>query len=170
MDTFFEQIVRIKKTYKSTLAFVGIWGAAILLCYTAILFSGYIGTIFVLLIAGIIYGAFKLSGLLNVEYEYIVTNTSLDIDKIVNKSNRQRMMSLELPTASRLEKYNPALLNNIDSKKLVFACNKDDQNIYLLVCEKEGKGAQYLVFAPNEKMQSAIAQSLPKFISNSAFK
>lgn len=170
MDTFFEQLVRIKKTFKTTLAFVGIWGAAILLCYTAVLFSAYIGTIFILVIAGLIYGAFKLSGLLNVEYEYIVTNSSLDIDKIVNKSNRQRMMSLELPTASRLEKYNPSLLNNIDSKKMVFACDKDAENAYLLVCEKEGKGAQYLVFAPNEKMQSAIAQSLPKFVALSAFK
>ena len=142
---------------------------AFLLCFLAFLFSGFIGSIFIFVIAGIIFGAFRLSGLLNTEYEYIVTNTTLDIDKITNKSTRKRLLSVELPTASRLEKYNPALLTNIDPKKVVFACNKEDAS-YLLVCEKEGKGAQYLVFAPNEKMQSAMVKSLPKFIANSAFK
>jgi hypothetical protein len=170
MDTFFEQIVTIKKTTKTMLSFVGIWAAALLLVALAFLFSGYIGAIFIFVIAGIIYGAFKLSGRLNVEYEYIVTNTTLDVDKITNKSTRLRMLSVELPTASRVEKYNPALLNNIDLKKLVFACDQDSQDAYLLVCEKEGKGAQYLVFTPNEKMQSAIVKTMPKFVANSAFK
>lgn len=170
MDTFFEQIVRIKKTGKSIAAFVAIWLMALTVCGLAILFSAYLRTIFVFIIAGALYGAYVLSGKLNIEYEYIVTNTTLDVDKIVNKSSRQRMLSVELPTASRLEKFTPALLNNIDNKKLVVASNKDSQNAYFLVCEKEGSGASYLVFEPNEKMQSAIVKSLPKFVANSAFK
>ena len=169
MDTFFEQIIRIKKTGKTIAAFIGVWLLAFLLCFLAFLFSGIIGSIFIFVIAGIIFGAFRLSGLLNTEYEYIVTTTTLDLDKITNKSTRKRLLSVELPTASRLENYNPPLLTNIDLKKVVFACNNDDAS-YLLVCEKEGKGAQYLVFARNEKMQLAIVKSLPKFIANSAFK
>jgi hypothetical protein len=170
MDTFFEQIVRIKKTGKTIAAFIGIWLLALIVCGLAILFSGYLRSIFIFLIAGAIFGAFKLSGQLNIEYEYIVTNTSLDVDKIVNKSSRQRILSIEIPTVSRLEKYTPAIVNNIDAKKLVFACDKDAENAYLLVCDKEGKGAEYLIFAPNEKMQSAIVKSLPKFVALSAFK
>jgi hypothetical protein len=104
MDTFFEQIVRIKKTGKTIAAFIGIWLLALIVCGLAILFSGYLRSIFIFLIAGAIFGAFKLSGQLNIEYEYILTNTSLDIDKITNKSSRVRVLSLELPTVSRLEK------------------------------------------------------------------
>ena len=67
MDTFFEQIIAVKKTGKEIAALIGIWLAAVLLCFLLFLFSGYIGAFFILLIAGVIYGAFKLSGLLNVE-------------------------------------------------------------------------------------------------------
>ncbi len=170
MDTFFEQIVSIKKNGKLIAALIGIWLAALLLCFLVFLYSGYIGSIFILLMAGILYGAFKLSGMLNIEYEYIVTNGTFDIDKIVNKSSRKRLSSFELSTVSRLEKYSPNMLGNIDKKRLVFACSETSENAYLLVYEREGKSAEYIVFAPNEKMQGAIVKFLPKFIANSAFK
>lgn len=170
MDTFFEQIVAVKKNAKLIVALIGIWLLALLLCFLVFMYSGYIGSIFVLLMAGIIYGAYKLSGMLNIEYEYIVTNGTMDIDKIVNKSSRKRLSSFELSSVSRLEKFNMALLNNIDKKNLVIACNEKDDGAYLMVYEKEGKSAEYIVFSPNEKMQSAIIKFLPKFIANSAFK
>jgi len=169
MDTFFEQIVAIRKNGKSIACLIGIWLLALII--SALLFLTMIlGSLTLLVIAGVIYGAFKLSGFFNIEYEYIVTNGTFDVDKIVNKSSRKRMMSFELATVSRLEKFNAAQLNSIDSKKLLIACDTTAENTYLLVSEKEGKGAQYLVFSPNEKMQSAIVKFLPKFIANSAFK
>lgn len=169
MDTFFEQIVAIRKNGKSIACLIGIWLLALII--SALLFLTMIlGSLTLLVIAGVIYGAFKLSGFFNIEYEYIVTNGTFDVDKIVNKSSRKRMMSFELATVSRLEKFNAAQLNSIDSKKLLIACDTTAENTYLLVSEKEGKGAQYLVFSPNEKMQSAIIKFLPKFIANSAFK
>lgn len=170
MDTFFEQIISIKKDGKTIARLVGLWLAAFLLCFGLFLFSGYIGSFFILLIAGILYGAFKLSGFLNIEYEYIITNGTIDIDKIINKSNRKRILSFELSGVSRLEKYTPNCLNNINAKEVVFACNATDSNAYLMVAEKEGAKASYLVFSPNEKIKTAIVKFVPKFISNSAFK
>jgi hypothetical protein len=163
MDVFFEQIVPIKKKGKTILGFVGIWVLALLLCFVAFLF---LGSFFIIVSAAAIYGAFVLSGKLNVEYEYIVTNTTMDVDKIINKSSRKRLLSFEIPSVTRLEKYNPA----VPIKDPIIACNPEDENAYLMVCEKEGKSAQYLVFAPNAKLQSAIVKSLPKFIALSAFK
>lgn len=170
MDTFFEQIISIKKDGKRIAGLLGIWFAALLLCFLVFMYSGYIGSIFVLVMAGIIYGAVKLSGLLNIEYEYIVTNGTFDIDKIVNKSSRKRLSSFELANVSRLEKFELSSLNNIEKNNLVIACSERDDNAYLLVYEREGKSAQYVVFSPNEKMQSAIVKFLPKFIANNAFK
>ena len=169
MDTFCEQLITIKKTTADWFAILGYFALATVLSFIALTFFPLLMMISVVLSFGFLYAAYRLAVRHNVEYEYIITNNLLDIDKITNKSTRKRLLSVELPTASRLEKYNPALLTNIDLKKVVFACNKDDAS-YLLVCEKEGKGAQYLVFAPNEKMQSAMVKSLPKFIANSAFK
>ena len=170
MDIFFEQIISIKKNGKTIAYLIGLWLAAFLLCFGLFLFSGYIGSFFILLIAGILYGAFKLSGLFNIEYEYIITNGTMDVDKITNKSKRKRMLSFELSGVSRLEKYTPNCLNSINEKEVVFACNTDDSNAYLMVAEKEGGKTSYLVFSPNEKIKTAIIKFVPKFISNSAFK
>lgn len=169
MDTFFEQIISVKKTGKAVAALIGIWLATFVVCFL-LFFTGFFGVLTFLLIAGVIYGAFKLSCLLNVEYEYIVTNGTMDIDKIINKSSRKRLISFELQTVSRIERYNPALLNSVNSKDVLIACNKDDANAYLMVSSTEGKNTNYLVFAPDERLRSAVVKFVPMFVANSAFK
>ena len=169
MDTFFEQIIAVKKTGKEIAALIGIWLAAFAVCFF-LFFTGFFGPLTILLIAGVIYGAFKLSCLLNVEYEYIVTNGTMDIDKITNKSSRKRVLSFELQTVSRIETYNPALLNSVNTKEVFITCNTNDENAYLMVSSIEGKGTKYLVFAPDERLRGAIVKFVPKFVSNSAFK
>ncbi len=169
MDTFFEQIVSIKKGGKKIALMLAIWFLALLLCSIIFLFSGVLGGLTVLLIAGVLYGAYKLSGTLNVEYEYIITNSTMDVDKIVNKQSRQRILSFDISKTTRMEAYNDGSLIGVDSNNIVIACNRTDPNAYLLVYEKNGKQMN-LVFAPNEKMQSVVAKYLPKFISNSLFK
>ena len=167
MDVFFEQLVPIKRDGKAITIFILAWLIALLLCGLAFLF---LGTLFIIAVAGIIFATVKFTGLLNVEYEYILTNGVMDIDRITNKSTRKRLMSFEVSHVTRLEKYNPAFLESIDKKQLVFACPGKSQDAYFMVCEKEGKKAEYLVFTPNEKMKKAMVKFLPKFISNSAFK
>lgn len=168
MDTFFEQIISIRKSGKAIAGVIGIWLLAFILSAALLLFP-ILGSLNLLLIFGILFGAFKLSTLFNVEYEYIITNGTLDIDKITNRSARKRILSLELPQVSRLEKFNPHMLTILNAKEVVIACNSGDE-AYLLVAEKEGKGSSYLVFAPDERLRSAIVKFVPKFIANSAFK
>ena len=84
MDTFFEQIIAVKKNGKALAAIIGIWLAAFLVCFVLIMFMGVLGTFSLLLAAGALFGAYKLSVRFNVEYEYIVTNGTMDIDKIIN--------------------------------------------------------------------------------------
>ncbi len=94
----------------------------------------------------------------------------MDIDKIINKSSRKRILSFELATVSRIEKFNPAQISSVNAKELFITCNADDPAAYLMVSSTEGKGTSYLVFAPDERVRSAIVKFVPKFISNSAFK
>lgn len=168
MDTFFEQIISIRKSGKALAGIIGIWFLAFILSAALLLFP-ILGSLNLLLIFGILFGAFKLSTLFNVEYEYIITNGTLDIDKITNRSSRKRILSLELPQVSRLEKFNPHMLTTLNAKEVVIACNSGDE-AYLLVAEKEGKASSYLVFAPDERLRTAIVKFVPKFIANSAFK
>lgn len=168
MDTFFEQIVAIRKSTKTIFLFVLVWLIAIFICAFFFL-TGLLGSFILFLVCGVFYGAYKISTLMNVEYEYIITNGTLDIDKIINKSSRKRMLSIELSTVSRIEKYNPVAVSKLDSKRLTIACNLSD-DAYLLVSEKEGKGVNYLVFAPEERLRGAMIKFMPRFVSNSAFK
>lgn len=169
MDTFFEQIVRIKKSVGTLALVIFIWFLAISLAVFFFMTS-LLGPLSAIVIIGLIYGAWWLTAKFNIEYEYIVTNEDMDIDKIINKSSRKRLVSITLSKVERVEKFNPALIQNIKSENLLFACDQNDPNAYLIVASREDSKINYIVFSPNEKLQNAIKKSLPKFVSNSAFK
>ena len=171
MDTFFEQIIPIRKNGKSLAAILGIWLLAVILAMVVYLFLlKYLFGIAFFVICGIFFGAWKWSTLFNIEYEYIITNGTMDIDKIINKSSRKRMASFELSNVTRLEKLNPHTLNTLDRKTLVYACNENDSDAFLLVAEREGKSSVTAIFAPDERIKGAVEKFAPKFIVNSAFK
>ena len=92
MDTFFEQIVSIKKSGKALAIGISIWIFAFLIIAFLMLFAAsLVGPFLAILVIGVGYGAWWLTAKLNIEYEYIATNTDIDIDKIVNRRKRKRI-------------------------------------------------------------------------------
>ncbi len=168
MDTFFEQIVSIKKSGKNWAVIFIIWFFAIAISAFLVIIP-LIRPLAPILVLGLGYGSWWLASKFNVEYEYIVTNGSMDVDKILNKSKRSRISSFEIANVERLEKFNIQLLKNVKRESIVYACNQNDPNAYLMVASREDTKVNYIVFAPNKKLQNAIKKSLPKFIANSAF-
>lgn len=162
MDTFIEQLVTIKKTGKIWAAYFGIALAAIILMTVSFLFFK---SIFIALDALILFGAYKLYSMLSVEYEYIITNSTMDIDKIIAKSSRKRIVSFELPTVQCIEKYRIGLPEDI-IKNAIFACNGNEDNAYVFVIHPEGKGKQTVVIAPDERLIKAMKTFLPKFVAD----
>ncbi len=170
MDTFFEQLIRIKSTAKTKLAFAGIWILALALSAGCMLFLfQIIGVYSMLLVCGLVYVAYRFSLMLSVEYEYIITNGNVDIDKIIAKSSRKRIVSFDLSDVQSLERYNPANKPRGGFGKAVMACNEGDE-AYSMVVQKDGGEKLLVVFAPNERMREATVKFLPKHIANSAFK
>ena len=169
MDTFFEQIVPVKKTGKSWLAVIGIWLAAIIIFLAVFLFLG-LGSIQLLIIALAFYFAYKFSGKFNLEYEYIITNGIVDVDKIMSKSTRKRLVSFNLSDVESVEKYNPNKKDTRQYATNIIACNKTDPNAYVIIASSEGKGAVKLVLSPEGRMKEAMKKFMPKFVANSAFK
>ena len=172
MDTFFEQIVAIRKTGKSLLAITGIWILFFILVYVLFTLGGIFPSffsIFLLLIALGGWGAFKLTKLFSVEYEYIITNGTFDVDKRTAQSRRKRRMTFELSDVQTVEKFNPAAIPHGNFEKTLFACDKNDPNAYYMIVAKEGKGTRLLVFSPDERIKGAIKKFLPRYMSMSAF-
>lgn len=170
MDTFCEQIVSIKKSNAMVVLYLALWIFAILICAAAFVFLMALNPLVPFLIScAVLFGTYKLLTMFNVEYEYIITNGTLDVDKIVNKSKRIRLTSVELGTVSELEKYNPNKLYG-DSKEVPFACNKTSTNAYFICAKTQSGKTRKFVFSPNDKLKEAMVKFMPKFISNSAFK
>ena len=166
MDTFFEQIVGIKRRAKHIVLMMLLWLVAALIAMVAFIFLRAFGLIAAALL---FYGAFKLSQKFFIEFEYIVTNGTLDIDKIIAKSSRKRMVSIDIDKVVSVEKFNAGAAIKKDESHLL-SCNEDDKNAYKLTVSGEAGGRQVIIFAPNDKIKEAIKKSLPKYIANSAFK
>ncbi len=160
MDTFVEQIVAIKKTGKTWTAYICIALLAIILMTAVTLF---LGSLFIVFDALILFGAYKLYSMLSVEYEYIITNSTMDIDKIIAKSSRKRIVSFDLTAVQRIEKYSGKLPANM-TNGCFFACNEKDENTYILFYKEEGKPEKAFVFAPNERTREAMKGFLPRHL------
>ncbi len=122
---------------------------------------GKLAVVVVVFLVG--YGAFKLYSMLNIEYEYIITNSTMDIDKIIAKSSRKRIVSFDIASVQRIEKYTGVLPHDIE-KDCIFVCNKTDDNTYILYYKQEGKPQKAFVFAPNKKMIAGMKNFLPRHI------
>lgn len=160
MDTFVEQLITIKKSAKTYLAYAAITVVTLFVMALSLWIFGNLAIVVVFLVG---YGAFKLYSMLNVEYEYIITNSTMDIDKIIAKSSRKRVVSFDLTSVQRIEKYTGFLPYDI-SKDCIFACNATDENAYVLYYKQEGKPQKAFVFAPNEKMIAGMKNFLPRHI------
>ncbi len=173
MDTFFEQIVAMRKGAKSVVLIALILVATLVVGAALMILSisqiSLAGIIF-LAIAGVFYGAYRLIALLNVEYEYILTNGEMDIDKITNRSSRKRQITFSLKDVLRIEKYdfsNPVV---VQGAKTEVYCNKGDENACFVLIDHKSHGKTIVVFSPNDRMRQGMSGFIPRIIGGDFFK
>ncbi len=172
MDIFFEQIVPIRKTGKTVLKAVGIWLAAALLVavflFLMLLFPGFM-MIFMLLIFGVFWGGYKLTTLLSVEYEYILTNGDIDVDRITARSSRKRVLTISCAEVERVGRYHAGVKPDGNFSRVLLACNEDDADAYYFAVRHKTQGMVLLIFAPDERMRGAIKTYLPRLLGRDPF-
>ena len=173
MDSFFEQIVAIRKGLREYAITLAIWLGALILAgilfFVTVIYP-FISTIGYFLIFLVFLFAVKLTKKLSIEYEYIFTNGTLDVDKIIAKNSRKRMLSFDVSEIDALGKYNQSIIENNNFDKKIIACNIEDRDAYYIVKKSASKGKRLLVFAPDERIKGAIKSFLPRYMQNSAFK
>lgn len=167
MDLFSEYIVKKKKGGKDILKIVGIVIAAIILVFFALGLSAVplIGGLTLLAVAGVIYGAYYLITNLNVEYEYIVTNGELDVDTILNRRKRKRIITVHSKTfdiVAPVGKDEYKNEENANFTRVIDASSgKDNGKTYFAVFSKDGQKIK-LIFEPTEKMLDSFKIFVPK--------
>lgn len=160
MDNIAEQLVVKHKSSADILKAIGISAAAILIA-SALMFLAIITSCYTLVIPAVLvlFGGVWLMGQTNVEYEYIITNNEMDIDKIIGKSKRKRMITVNLSQAEEFAPYPAA--ENISADVTVHASTGLEQDAFYLVTKHSTYGTVNLIFNPCKKLREAIVQELP---------
>ncbi|MBQ2746194.1 MAG: hypothetical protein IJF35_00555 [Clostridia bacterium] len=166
MDVFKEQLLKIKKSPAEYALMAVIFIVAVVVSVILFLMSGQY-PLFILFIVAVFYGTGKLLSMFSIEYEYIVTNTVIDVDKIMSKSTRKRIISFEGKDILRTERVG-ATPPVTDATEKFVCCNKDDSNAYWVLISKNGKKS-LIMMAPNEKMVEAIKLGSPKMTAKEIF-
>ncbi|HIZ54931.1 MAG TPA: hypothetical protein H9671_01830 [Firmicutes bacterium] len=165
MDTFVEQLVKKQSTSADMLKRAGIVGLGALLFVLIIRFSRYLGVfsmIGYLLSAGVLYGAYYLWTSLNIEYEYILTNDEIDIDKIVAQRKRNRLLTVNIRDFEQFGLYNAAEHAQDEERTKVFACSSPTApNAYYATFTHRKYGKTLLVFNPDIRIVEGVKKFLP---------
>ncbi|MBE7011186.1 MAG: hypothetical protein E7415_00765 [Ruminococcaceae bacterium] len=162
MNEYIEYIVEKKKSMKDVFKCAFTVGFAFLFIWP-LLFIPMYPMLKTVLIVGIVYGASKIVGSVNVEFEYIITDNEMDIDKIVNKKSRKRLVTVNLRRTEEYGKCNgeaeKRYLNNSEYRVIEARSDRGGKNnSYLTYKSDEGKGI--LLFTPGEKIEEKINETM----------
>lgn len=158
MDMFAEQLVARESNSSDTLKkIIIIAGGAVMVAMSVFLM--YVFPLTFILGVGVIYLMYILLTGLNVEYEYAVTNGTLDIDKIIAKRKRVGMISVEVKEFTSFGKYETAD-DSFDGVTIMTVGGGEED--YYADFENETHGSVRLVFSPNEKMLECIKPFLSR--------
>ena len=165
MDVFFEQIIKKKKTASELAAVAAIYAAGLVVgCVIVCSVIEFIPHFFLLgiMIAGLVFfGAIKLAANFNVEYEYSVTLGSFDIAKIVNRSNRTRLISADISTFDDFGAYDEKKFAQKQFDERIVAVADGKSGLYYACLRHPKKGRVLVVFQPSERILAEAVNYLP---------
>ena len=162
MDTFFEQLIKMKLTGKAKAIIVAIIAVDAIIVAALLFFSLFLAPMFMLLIvAAAIYGGYKLISLLTIEYEYIYTNGDLDVDKIVAQSSRKRMVSIKCSEIEKYGEYKGQPAPGSVKNTFIF-CNPDSEGQVYIIAKDRNLGMVMIVIAPDERLRTELEKAVPR--------
>ncbi len=165
LDVFVEQLVRRENKPLEKFIRVALYAVCGLMAgFTLIFFVNFAGgtllPLSLLVAAGLLYLAYFVGGQLNIEFEYILTNGTFDVDAIINMRKRRRLISFECKNLESFAKYDKN--HDYRCNGVIFAANEDSENLYCMTVNTKSKGKALLVIEPNEKMIEGLKRSLPR--------
>lgn len=157
MDTFAEQLIYKYPSSKDNATKFLIYAVAIILALVTIMLTipTWFGGFGLVLAGGIAWLGYYLGTKQYIEYEYIITNGEIDIDKIVAKSKRTRLLTVKVSTFTAYGELTQDIKDD-DSLTLVLASENTGIDDWYADFENESYGKTRLIFTPNEKFRECI--------------
>lgn len=169
MDIFIEEIVKKKKRPLRFLTSLGaiLLGIILIIIILAlgVNFIQFLPSVLMIAIIAVGYGIYYVITSDNVEFEYSLVNSDIDIDKIINRKKRKHLYTISLYNLEAFGTRNhpdfEGFLKNPLAKK-VYACHdKKAKDIFYLVFN-QGSTKTMLFINPSEKIIQQIAKRNPK--------
>lgn len=161
MDSFFEQIVKKKKTVADWLLTVLIILAAVVALAAAFIF---VPSFFIILVFGVGYGAWWLITNQNVEYEYCVTNGDIDIDQITARRKRKRLVSVPGRKIESLQPFDPSAPLGKYDRRVMTAPSLNVEGLWCFTYHSKKNGHTFVVFQPDMRILRSFYEGLPKLV------
>lgn len=160
MDNIAEQLVQKRRTGADLIKKVLISLGALILASFFMFIAIYTGfMVSVIFAVGILAAGVWMLGSFGIEYEYIVTNNEMDIDKIIGRRKRKRMITVDISNAEDFAPYPSEA--DITADATVHAYTGSETNAYYLLVNHSSYGRVKVIFNPNEKIREAIMQEIP---------
>ncbi len=148
-DSSYEQLIKVQKKTLDKVLPVALVIVLVLFFFLGVLFIGLVAPIVAMLFAVGLY--FIYFSKLNVEYEYVFINTSLDIDVIYNQNKRKPAMQLSLREAECICPKNSSTFKNYKPVQVLdYTTQTGDQNVYAIMINKD-QGLSCVLIEPDER-------------------
>ncbi len=160
METVREQLVKRPTQQSDIFVKYGSRAGAAILIAMAFMVLVPLGSLFVvaatLLTMLILWGAYYISGLVNVEYEYCIAGAEFSVDKIINQSKRKTLCSFNLKSATGFYKTKKRI-----SDATVISAESYGE-VYTIEYNDPKYGRTIVYFSPDERSLEMITPYLPR--------
>lgn len=168
-SVFVEQIIVREKTAKQTAY------AMLLMALTAILiafsFVFLVPALAIILLLVLGFVMWRLLTEMNIEYEYSIFEGTIDIDRIVARRKRERVVSVSLQKAEVAGRYKPEEWRERGIDRVVMAApSEKSEGLYCFSYRSKKRGHTLVVFQPNERTMEAFEKGLPRLLQRDLHK
>ncbi|MBQ1516797.1 MAG: hypothetical protein IIZ46_01140 [Clostridia bacterium] len=169
-DRYTEQLEKRQNTPKDTiqtvLSLIGVFTVPFIFIILGVFVNFYFIVVAVCAFFFAVYGSYYILNGLYVEYEYTVTNSNITVDKVIGKSRRKMIMSVDIRKFNSLAKLKNA---DIESKKYekIFRASitPDGDDVFAAEMHLDKFGGDcLLLFSPNEKTLESMLPYLKNTI------
>ena len=165
MDVFVEQLVKKEPSGKDwTLRILIGVGMGVLTAVSLFVFLFIFPLLGLLLFFGVVWGGYHLITSTDCEYEYIVTNGEIDIDKIIAKRKRVRLITAKASAFEAFGEYKdaPDTDEAVTTVSAVGESSDGGEKVCYADFKHPSAGNVRLIFSPNEKVIEAITPFFPR--------
>ena len=162
-----EMIIKRKKNIVDLLIIFGtILLSLIFIFIVLFVLLNHFGEMFLVIIAGVLYGAYYIITSRNIEFEYSNTNGEIDIDKIIAQRKRKRIFNGKCKDFEILANVNSVHFNDNykNNYKTIDATSRNNnENVYFMALHHNGERTVVL-FEPSRKMLESMKMFNPRNI------